>query len=738
MIDDCVMYKPEAKTMKNIFFILICLVATPICRGRTITVDDDGPADFDDIQAAIDDANDGDTVEILPGTYTGPGNRDIDFLGKAITVRSTDPNDANTVASAVIDCARQGQAFLFQNSEDAHSVLDGLTITNPYGGGSAIYCAGSGPALRNCVLTSNWNGDQHIRSGQAVLCIGGSSATIDGCVFTRNSTDFGGAINCYQSTCTITNCVFCGNYAERKGGAVRVKESIATISDCTFEDNSAGQCGGAIDASYSELTLKNCLFARCWSSVGGGLYCYTYGTNTTVTNCRFVGNFARRTDFAGRVFGGGMSAGGGTISLANCLFAGNSAPEGAGLYAGFIYSVDNMTVANCTFAGNYAERGSTLYCVQGGAPPLSNIHIRNSIIRDGPDSIFNAGDSIVLVTSCDIPGAWPGYENIDADPCFFDPGGWVHRDDPNIIVEPNSSYAVWVNGDYHLKSQGGRWDAHEGRWVKDDVTSACIDAAHPMSAIGGETFPNGGRLNMGAYGGTGEASKSYFGKAPCEIIMAGDINGDCVVDGVDFALIGRHWLRNGKLCLDRATRPNPRDGGTDVPIEPILNWTPGCEATSHTVRFGTNDPPQHKGTQDSTFFRPYVPNTLKYNQRYYWRIDERGPNGTTRGRVWTFKTAFRLDPATYPDPADGAGPVSGYPELSWTAGVGATSHDVYFGTSSAVVFQGNQEGTTFEPFRPGPFNYEYDHTYYWRIDERNADGITPGAVWSFTTRPDRG
>jgi len=104
-----------------------------------------------------------------------------------------------------------------------------------------------------------------------------------------------------------------------------------------------------------------------------------------------------------------------------------------------------------------------------------------------------------------------------------------------LFADPN-------NGDYHLKSQAGRWDANEGRWTKDDVTSPCIDAGDPMSPIGLESFPNGGRVNMGAYGGTVEASKSYFGGPVCETLVAGDINGDCRVNFLDFRLMALHWL----------------------------------------------------------------------------------------------------------------------------------------------------------------------------------------------------
>ncbi|MHC4676921.1 MAG: hypothetical protein ACYTBZ_30935, partial [Planctomycetota bacterium] len=108
--------------------------------------------------------------------------------------------------------------------------------------------------------------------------------------------------------------------------------------------------------------------------------------------------------------------------------------------------------------------------------------------------------------------------------------------------DPNDDF--WIDGDYHLKSQAGRWDRDDGRWTKDDVTSPCIDAGDMSSHIDHEPFPNGGRINMGAYGGTAEASKSYFGEPVCETIVAGDINGDCKVDFKDFALMAYHWLED--------------------------------------------------------------------------------------------------------------------------------------------------------------------------------------------------
>ncbi|MCP4660111.1 MAG: Ig-like domain-containing protein, partial [bacterium] len=92
--------------------------------------------------------------------------------------------------------------------------------------------------------------------------------------------------------------------------------------------------------------------------------------------------------------------------------------------------------------------------------------------------------------------------------------------------------------------------------------------------------------------------------------------------------------------------------------------------------------------------------------------------------------------ASGPSPADGATDVALNAVLSWTAGAGADSHDVYFGTDPSPdsgEFQGNQAGTTFDP---GPL--ANDTTYTWRIDEVNAQGTTTGQVWSFTTESEPG
>ena len=205
----------------------------------------------------------------------------------------------------------------------------------------------------------------------------------------------------------------------------------------------------------------------------------------------------------------------------------------------------NSRLRNCTVVGNYAHEGGGL---SNRSPEgSSNAQLTNCIIwgnRDSSGAVASAqiyGGTTYVRYSC-IQGGWPGRGNINTDPCFTAQGYWADANDPNRSIDPNDPNAVWVHGDYHLKSQAGRWEPATQTWIVDDVTSPCIDAGDPKGPIGFEPFPNGGIINMGAYGGTAEASKSYFGEPLCETVVAGDINGDCRVDYNDLAIMAFHWL----------------------------------------------------------------------------------------------------------------------------------------------------------------------------------------------------
>jgi hypothetical protein len=426
------------------------------------------------------------------------------------------------------------------NVSGSPTVADCNFVCNLAGDGGGMYNDRSSPTLRNCVFTRNVAAEYCEFSGDLHLCIYGhggaihnfaSNPTLTNCKFIGNFAASGGGVYNEASSPIITNCTFAKNQAGRSGGGMKNVYSCPAIRDCLFVNNRAGQDGGGIgNSTGSNATLTNCLFNRNYSQRGGGGSNFSSGPR--LTRCTFSGNQAEYN-------GGGIYDWEGSPTITNCVFSGNRATWiGGGVHkgGGAVYGFSSRPMfANCTFVGNWGENANALGCDFYRLP--NEVQIVGCILRDGGREISAEDGSIVTVTHSDVYGGWPGEGNIDNNPCFADAGYW----DPNGTPgDPNDDF--WVDGDYHLKSQAGRWDPSSGSWVKDDVTGPCIDAGNPMSPIGQEPFPNGGIINMGAYGGTAEASKSYFGEPPCGTIIAGDINGDCKVDFRDFVIIALHWL----------------------------------------------------------------------------------------------------------------------------------------------------------------------------------------------------
>jgi hypothetical protein len=186
-----------------------------------------------------------------------------------------------------------------------------------------------------------------------------------------------------------------------------------------------------------------------------------------------------------------------------------------------------------------------------------------------------------------------------------------------------------------------------------------------------------------------------------------------------------------------ATGPSPANGASSVSVTADLAWSAGSGADSHDVYFGTDSTPdagEFLGNQSGTSFDP---GTLASATTEYWRIDEVNTAGTTTGTEWSFTTesgggGSPPGQASSPSPSNGATNLNRNTNLSWSAGSGATQHAVYFGTDStpdASEFQGNQTGATYDPG-----TLARGTTYYWRIDEINANGTTVGVVWTFSTR----
>ncbi len=268
-------------------------------------------------------------------------------------------------------------------------------------------------------------------------------------------------------------------------------------ADLGIGEGGGGICGGS-ETNHTHATIRYniIVYNHAWDA-GGISRC-----DGLIERNIVAGNTSRW--YQG---GGGLYECNGVIR--NNVIVGNQAGgcEGAGAL-----SFCDAVIENCTIAYNIASLAFG---------PIDNCNgpIRNCIIWANEPSWH-------------LPAVF--FTSIDVDPLFASPGYW----ETDAQGRPSS----FVLGNYHLKSQGGRYDPVSGLWVQDYVTSPCIDAGDPRSAIMHEPFPNGGVVNMGAYGGTAEASMSWFGGAVCERIVAGDINGDCAVDLADLAILAVHWL----------------------------------------------------------------------------------------------------------------------------------------------------------------------------------------------------
>jgi hypothetical protein len=189
-----------------------------------------------------------------------------------------------------------------------------------------------------------------------------------------------------------------------------------------------------------------------------------------------------------------------------------------------------------------------------------------------------------------------------------------------------------------------------------------------------------------------------------------------------------------------AYAPDPADGAESVETDVALSWTAGFEAKLHTVYIGDNfvdvnnaagGLPQGAATYD--------PGPLELAKTYYWRVDEFDAVDTYKGNVWSFTTQGAVGS---PDPANGAVDIEHTPVLTWSPGVYAVSHQVYFGSDAEAVKNADTSSPEYKGAGDlGAESYEpekllWNTTYYWRIDEANnvnPDSPWTGNVWSFTT-----
>jgi len=413
------------------------------------------PADQPTIQAGIDSAQNGDTVLVAPGTYTGNGNRDIDFGGKGVVLKSENDPD-----STIIDCegsaSEPHRGFYFHSGEDSSTVVEGFTIRNGYGltdspfpsesvgggikcdsssspkiinntisgnsgsAGGGIYCdLQSSPTISNNTIAGN-SADNS--SGGGISC-SNSSPMISNNTITGNTTyhSSGGGISCYNSSPTIRNNTITGNSAVFYGGGIYCYYfSSPTISNNTISGNSADRAGGIYCSGYSNATISNnTISGNSAHMYGGGISCYFY-SSPTISNNTISDNSANS-------YGGGISCRGySNATISNNNISGNSANTGGGIYC---YYYSSPSISNNTISGNSADRAGGIYCRDHSSPTISNTIIAFS---SQGEAVYCDGTSNPVLTCCDVygnaGGDWVGCiadqaginGNFSADPLFCD------------------------------------------------------------------------------------------------------------------------------------------------------------------------------------------------------------------------------------------------------------------------------------------------------------------------------
>jgi parallel beta-helix repeat protein/predicted outer membrane repeat protein len=388
---------------------------------------------------------------LLKGGYAGYGELDPDArnveLYKTILSGDLDGNDIEVANphDMWLEPSRVENSYhvVTGSGTDTTAVLDGFTIIggnandnhNEMGGG--MYNSAGNPTVSNCIFTGNWASWDALGGG------GGmgnyySNPTISNCTFSDNAASCwiggggGGMYNEYSDPMLI-NCTFGGNTAASGyGGAMWNIWSNPTLANCTFTENFASEDGGAISNDYGSFqpVLTGCTFSGNIAAVDGGAIYNVACDSITLISCVFNMNSAGH-------HGGGMYNQHANSTLTDCLFMGNLASTGGGVYIRGYRPTNTMTLTNCTFSGNSSLNGNAVACDSFRQQYPITLEITNCILWDGGNEIWNNNDSTITITFSDVDGGWPGEGNIDADPCFVAPAYW-------------DATGVWVEGDYHL------------------------------------------------------------------------------------------------------------------------------------------------------------------------------------------------------------------------------------------------------------------------------------------------
>lgn len=412
------------------------------------------------IQAAVDADAGGAVIQVAGGDYA-----ENLVLTSGIRLRggfsadfATRPGDAATTITG------QGGAPVIVMTEVQDVEVEGFSLTGGTGlcfdatcDGGGIYATGQGLVIAQNRLFDN------------VLSL---------------ERDSNGAGLSVDGQAEIVGNVIEGNQGGNGAGVIAAGD-IRFVGNAVREnDGASGDHGGGAFLAGELVVEGNRIGETPGYGWGGGMIIVSEGTTFTTRGNTYRGNVAF-TAGAGAFIDEGADG-----SMVNELIVANRCPPTDPRGALYVDSADDsgttgsvVDVVNATIADNDCGFGIGVENVGSSAT------VRNSIVagNGGPALVAVGEGSSATATFTLADEALPGTGNLTGDPAFAG------------------------SGDYHLRSAGGRFDPAAGTFVQDASSSPAIDAGDPADPVGEETAPNGGRVNLGAYGGTAEASRSAGG-----------------------------------------------------------------------------------------------------------------------------------------------------------------------------------------------------------------------------------
>jgi hypothetical protein len=379
----------------TLIFCSICLLNVKVFAA-ILTVPS---TEFSTIQAAVDAASAGETVQVAPGTYY-----EHIIMKSGVVIHGAGAGDDPSIHS-IIDGSGTDIVITAVNVDSA-AKLEGFKITNGLGSNAGgMYNENSSPAVTDCIF-----------SGNSVDGYGGgmrntySSPMVTNCMFSNNTaTASGGGMRNDNSSPTVTSCTFSEDSVNGYGGGMSNYKSSPIVSNCRFFSNSAGGFGGGMGNYEASPKVDNCDFSgNSTGKYGGGMGNNWYA-NPIVTNCTFWGNTATNN-------GGGMSIDGRcTPTVVNCILWGDSLNE--------IYNNDSTPIITYSdIQGGYGVTEDQnidkdpRFVNAGG----SNFHLKNGspCIDAGtsegitlPDTDFD-GDPRIIGTAPDIGADESNYKKL--------------------------------------------------------------------------------------------------------------------------------------------------------------------------------------------------------------------------------------------------------------------------------------------------------------------------------------